>query len=91
MNLKSIYLTDTYKAYLAGAEIESAFVSLNEKVEPGQHVMVFQNSPATDLLVTVPADQEAKSIGVEGVITQVNRVTDMKSGRVEQRIRLKKA
>jgi len=91
MHLKSIYLNKVYDDYLQGAEVESTYNSLNEKVEPGQHIIVFKDTPASNVHITVAADQESKSIGVEGIITQVNRTTDLRSGDIVQRIRLKRA
>lgn len=90
MNLKSIYLNKVYNAYLEGAEVESTYNAVNEKVEPGQHILAFRDTPAANVFITVPADKESESIGVEGIITQVNRITDLKSGDTVQRVRLKR-
>jgi hypothetical protein len=90
MNLKSIYLGENYSAYLHGAEVESTYDAVNQKIEPGQHILVFKDTPAANVNIPVPADQESQSIGIEGMITQVNRVTDLKSGDTVQRIKLKR-
>jgi hypothetical protein len=90
MNLKSIYLGENYNAYLQGVEVESTYNAVNHKIEPGQHIMVFKDTPAARPSIPVPADQESQSIGIEGMITQVNRVTDLKKGDTVQHIKLKR-
>jgi hypothetical protein len=90
MNLKSVYLRDNYTAYLEGAEVESTYNALNQQIEPGQHILVFRDTPAAHLTIAVPADQESQNIGVEGMITQVNRITDLKNGDTVQQIKFRR-
>jgi hypothetical protein len=91
MNLETVFLEgNTYKAYLQGDEVESTFSTANKNMQPGQHIMVFRDSVAANSVLTVPADKESASIGVEGMITKVDCVTDLKKGVVEQHLKIKK-
>ena len=90
-NIQPVYLgTTSYTAYLAGAEVQSSVDTNNKKMEPGQHVMVFKDTVAASTSLPVPADKESESIGVEGMVIQVNSVTDMKKGTTQQQLKVKR-
>jgi hypothetical protein len=88
--LQSIYLKENYTAYLKGAEVESTVNTKNKNLEPGQHILVFPDSVAASTPLTVPANKETDNVGVEGLVTQVNRVTDLKKGEIVQHLKLKR-
>jgi hypothetical protein len=91
MNLETVYLTrKVYNEYLQGAEVESTLSTQNKNMQPGQHVMVFHDAIASSPAFTVPANRETESIGIEGMVTKVDRVTDLKKGNVEQHLKIKK-
>jgi hypothetical protein len=91
MNLETVFLKgNVYNAYLQGDEVESTFSTANKNMQPGQHIMVIKDNAATNSILTVPADKESASIGVEGLITKVDCVTDLKKGIVEQHLKIKK-
>ncbi|HYG18877.1 MAG TPA: hypothetical protein VD816_08105 [Ohtaekwangia sp.] len=91
MNIQPIYLKDNYQAYVNGAEVESDVSTNNRSLAPGQHVMVFKDSLSSETDIPGPSAQKlSDNIGVEGMVTQVDRVTDMNGGPTRQHLRIRR-
>lgn len=89
MNLESVFLKgSSYEQYLQGVEVDSILSTRNKNIQPGQHVMVYRDMITASPLISVPADRESESIGVEGKVVKVDHVTDLKKGSVEQHLRI---
>lgn len=73
MNLPKVIINDNYADYLSGKEVEATVVSERERIEKGMHVMGFHNSIAINTGVSVPREKQVHYIGVEGLITEIER------------------
>jgi hypothetical protein len=91
MNLQAIYLKDNYQAYVSGAEVASDVSTRNKSLQPGQHVMVFKDTLSSETDIPGPsAEKLSDNIGVEGMVTQVDRVTDMNGGPTRQHLKIRR-
>jgi hypothetical protein len=73
MDLPKVVIRDNYADFLSGKEVEATLVSTKKSLEKGMHVMGFHNSIAVNTAFTVPKEKQSHYIGVEGMITEINR------------------
>jgi hypothetical protein len=73
MNLPKVIINDNYADYLNGKEVEATIVSEKEVLEKGMRVMGFHNSIAINTGFTVPREKQTHYIGVEGMVTDIER------------------
>ena len=73
MNLPKVIINDNYADFLNGKEVEATIVSERDTIEKGMHVMGFHNSIAINTGFTVPREKQSHYIGVEGMVTDIDR------------------
>ena len=65
---------DDYFDFLQGAEVRAGIIGKHGQIPAtGEHVMVFKHSIAAETEVPVPKSQQSHYIGIEGMVTAVER------------------
>ena len=71
MSLPKVVIKDHYDEYLNGEEVRAFLMdSVSAPLQPGEHVIAFQDSLAAATDIPVPKQQQSHYIGIEGAVTQ---------------------
>ena len=68
------FVLDNYRDFLEGVEVRAGIIGRHDhNPAPGEHVMVFKHSIASETDVPVPKSQQSHYIGIEGTVTAIEQ------------------
>jgi hypothetical protein len=68
-----VIVRDNFNDFLEGKEVEATFLQpTKDAVWPGEHVLAFKHTIASENDVPVPRSQQSHYIGIEGTIVEVS-------------------
>lgn len=93
MDRIKVLVRDHYREYLKGQEVRGAAIlpRVSHRLRPGDKVIVYHDTIAASTSLAVPQEKIHQSIGVEGMVTELDpQVLESTGGKHVQWLKVKK-